>query len=236
MVDLDRWLLRPGPQRVVADALFSGWRWASRMGTAGAGTRHAARFQHVGAGAAFSWPPGPTMGERWVRVGDAALVGPEVALSVGMWPDEDLRPADGWVIRIGDRVNLGRRCALVGRCRIDIGADVTFAPGVYVTDHNHRYADHSTPIARQWVDEAPVRIGAGTWLGTGAVVLPGTDIGANVVVAAHAVVRGGVPDRCVIAGSPARVVRRWDAAAGAWDPPLKEGEGDAEAPPGWDGG
>ncbi len=234
MIDFDRWVLRPRTQRVLADGLFSAWRWASRIGTAGPGTRHAGRFQHVGEGAAFSWPPGPTMGERWVRIGAAALVGPEVALSVGMWPDEALEPDEGWVIRIGDRVNVGRRCAFVGRCRIDVGADVTFAPGVYVTDHNHRYADPTTPIARQWVDEAPVRIGAGSWLGAGAVVLPGTDIGANVVVAAHAVVRGDVPDRCVVAGSPAKVVRRWDDDAGAWDPPIPNGEADAAPPPGWE--
>jgi acetyltransferase-like isoleucine patch superfamily enzyme len=41
------------------------------------------------------------------------------------------------------------------------------------------------------------------------VVLPGADIGEHVVVAAGAVVRGTVPDRCVVAGVPARIVRRW---------------------------
>ena len=231
MVDLDRWTLRPRPQRAIADALFDAWRWAARMGTAGPGTRHARRFGAVGAGSAFSFPPGPTMNSRWVHIGEATLIGPEVTLSVGMWPDEPLAPDAGWVVRFGDRVNVGRRCAFVGRVGIDVGDDVTFAPGVYVTDHNHRYADVRTPIAKQWVDEAPVRIGPGCWLGTGAVVLPGTTIGANVVVAAGSVVRGEVPDRCVVAGSPAKVVRRWDDGAGAWDPPLDD---DAPTPPpGW---
>jgi serine acetyltransferase len=42
------------------------------------------------------------------------------------------------------------------------------------------------------------------------VILPGAAIGRNVVVAAGSVVRGDVPDHCVVAGVPARVVRRLD--------------------------
>jgi len=64
-------------------------------------------------------------------------------------------------------------------------------------------------------------IGAGSWLGAGAIVLPGTCIGRNVVVAGGSVVRGHVPDRCVVAGVPARVVRVYTDAEG-WAPPLSE--------------
>jgi acetyltransferase-like isoleucine patch superfamily enzyme len=55
-------------------------------------------------------------------------------------------------------------------------------------------------------------------------VLPGADIGRNVVVAAGAVVRGVIPDRCVIAGVPARVVREYVPGSG-WKPP-EPGPGD----------
>ena len=57
-------------------------------------------------------------------------------------------------------------------------------------------------------------IGAGTWIGHGVVILPGTRIGRNVVVAAGAVVRGEVEDHAVVAGSPARVVRRLEPGVG----------------------
>jgi len=65
--------------------------------------------------------------------------------------------------------------------------------------------------------EAAVRIGSGSWLGANAVILPGAQIGEHVVVAAGAVVRGEVPDRCVVAGVPARVVRRWVEGRGWLD-------------------
>jgi hypothetical protein len=64
-------------------------------------------------------------------------------------------------------------------------------------------------IGRQMPLNAAVRIGAGSWLGAGAVVLPGACIGRNVVIAAGSVVRGTVPDHCVVAGVPARVVRSY---------------------------
>ena len=55
----------------------------------------------------------------------------------------------------------------------------------------------------------------GLWLGHGAVVLPGSRIGKHVVVAAGAVVPAGeVPDFSVVAGVPARVVRRYEPGEG----------------------
>ena len=85
---------------------------------------------------------------------------------------------------------------------------------MYVTDQNHAYEDLDQPIGRQWPVEAPVSIGEGSWLGAHVVVLPGSQIGRHVVVAAGAVVRGRVPDRSVVAGVPAREVRRWYAGRG----------------------
>jgi carbonic anhydrase/acetyltransferase-like protein (isoleucine patch superfamily) len=221
--------------RLLADGLVAAWCWAARAGTVGPESRHARRFAAVGAGTAFVFPPGVTMGQRWIQIGQATLVGPGVVLSAGMWPDEPLAPEAGWVVRIGNRCNLGRGTSLIGRVGIDVGDDVTFGPGVYVTDHNHDYAHPRVPISHQWVVEAPVRIGPGCWFGVGAVVLPGASIGSHVAVAAGSVVRGEIPDRCVIAGSPARVVRRWNEDRGNWDPPLPPGRGIAgeNAPPGW---
>jgi len=56
--------------------------------------------------------------------------------------------------------------------------------------------------------ERPVSIGDGSWLGHGSVVLPGARIGKHVVVAANSVVTGVLPDNCVAAGVPARVIKQ----------------------------
>ncbi len=58
------------------------------------------------------------------------------------------------------------------------------------------------------VPERPVSIGNGSWLGHGTVVLPGAHIGDHVVIGANSVVTGDIPDNCVAAGVPARILKR----------------------------
>ena len=172
----------------------------------------------MGPGSCIAFPPGAVFGERFITIGAGTLVGPHVSLAVGMGPDEPLSVPGGIVVTIGERCVIGRGTSIVGRCRIVIEDDVTTAPNVYITDHNHSYTDLTIPIGRQWPVEDPVRVGAGSWLGTGVVVLPGADIGRHVTVAAGSVVRGTVPDYAVVAGVPARVVRRHVDGEG-WVPP-----------------
>ena len=109
---------------------------------------------------------------------------------------------------------LGTRTTITAHERIEIGDAVFFGQNVFVTDASHGYQDPGLPIGRQWGPHQPVSIGAGTWVGHGAVILPGARIGRNVVVAAGAVVRGTVEDFAVVAGSPARVVRRLEPGVG----------------------
>ena len=220
-------------RRQAADGLIRCWEVASRYGTAGSTSRYAHRFHHVGEGTALGFPPGARLGEEWIHIGNDTLIGPNVALSVGLWAGDNLEPEDGYVLRIGDRCNIGRGGSIAARVGIDIGDDVTFAPNVFITDHNHDYGQPRIPIKLQWVIEEPVRIGAGCWLGVGVVVLPGTTIGTNVAVAAGSVVRGEIPDRCVIAGVPAKVIRRWDDDKQCWDPPPSRSLGIDDIPTGW---
>jgi acetyltransferase-like isoleucine patch superfamily enzyme len=144
------------------------------------------------------------------------MIGAQVTLCAGMMPGHDLGPDP--VMRVGDRCVIGRGSHIVAHHSILIGDDVFTGPYVYITDQNHSYEDTCAPIGRQWPVNAAVSIGAGTWLGTGAVILPGSAIGRNVVVAAGSVVRGKVPDLCVVAGVPAKIVREYVPGVG-WSRP-----------------
>jgi len=116
------------------------------------------------------------------------------------------------VVTIGDRVLIGKGSGIVGHQSVEIGDDVFTGHHVYITDANHGYEDPRLPIGAQFAPSRPVRIGAGSWLGHGAVVLPGATIGAHVVIGAGAVVTGEIPDHSVAVGNPARVVRTTDPA------------------------
>lgn len=203
-------------------------RWAGGIGPT---HRAARRFASFGEGSLLCFPPGDSSGHEHIAIGAHSLVAANVTMSVGMAPGQPL-PAgvSSPVLRIGDRVLIGRGSHLVAHHTIEIGDDVITGPSCYVTDQNHVYADPDVPIGQQWPTNDPVRIGSGSWLGAGCVILPGTTLGRNTVVGAGAVVRGTFPDHAVLAGIPARVVRRYSPDDG-WDPALRDVH--IETPPGW---
>jgi acetyltransferase-like isoleucine patch superfamily enzyme len=205
-------------RRTVAWHLVHRLRQAvERAGAITVDTPAGREFAAFGPGSVIGFPPAALYNQRWIEIGAGTLVAPQVSLSAGMLPGQDLgeRP----VLRIGDRCVIGRGSHIIAHYSIVIGDDVFTGPYVYITDQNHGYTDPDVPIGRQWPSNAAVAIGPGSWLGAGVIVLPGACIGRNVVVAAGSVVRGKVPDHCVIAGVPARVVREYVAGHG-WSRPL----------------
>ena len=175
-------------------------------GTVTAESAAGLRFAAFGPGSLMAFPTGAVYGEGWIEVGDKTMIAELVTMCAGMAPGHDLGPDP--VLRVGNGCVIGRGSHIVAHHSIEIGDDVFTGPYVYITDQNHQYEDIDTPIGRQWPVNSAVRIGAGSWLGTGTVILPGAAIGRNVVIAAGSVVRGTVPDNCVVAGVPAKVVRQ----------------------------
>jgi acetyltransferase-like isoleucine patch superfamily enzyme len=192
----------------VADLIQQAWGFAVRRGSIRAGTRAARRFARFGADSEVTFPSTALMGEQRIAIGSRTLVGPHATLSAGM--PSTAHEAGRPIVTIGDRCLLGKGIGVVGHERIEIGDDVFTGHFVYITDQNHGYEDLTLPVGVQLWRNAPVHVGPGSWLGHGSVVLPGTVLGRNTVVAAGAVVSGEFPDHCVVAGVPARIVRRHD--------------------------
>jgi acetyltransferase-like isoleucine patch superfamily enzyme len=220
----------PRTRRIASRVINRAWDLVTVLGVVASGDALSRRFGHMGEGSSIAFPPGATFGERWISIGDGTMIGPHVSLAAGMYgeyfPDDT-----GPIVSIGNRVAIGRGSTILGRARIEIGDDVMTGPHVYITDHNHTYDDLDVPIGRQWFADAAVSIGEGSWIGAGVIVLPGAQIGRHVTVAGGAVVRGEIPDNAVVAGVPARVVRRYVQGEG-WDPPLSR---EVETPDGWFG-
>jgi acetyltransferase-like isoleucine patch superfamily enzyme len=198
----------PAPlRRALARLIHRAWDVAGELGAIGPDDPQGLRFGRMGRGACLLFPQGAIYNEHHIHIGAETMVGPNTCITAGMAPGQEM-PTDP-VVSIGSRCIIGRGSHIVGHWCIEIGDDIQTGPYVYITDQNHSYADPVEPIGRQWPTEAAVRIGSGSWLGANVVVLPGAQIGEHVVVAAGAVVRGVIPDRCVVAGVPARIVRRW---------------------------
>jgi serine acetyltransferase len=208
-------------QAATADLIHACWRWIQQAGSVTAGSAAGRRFASFGPRSLLAFPTGAVFGQAWIDIGDQTMIAEQVSLSAGIVPGHDL--GDAPVLRIGHRCVIGRGSHIVAHHSITIGDDVFTGPYVYITDQNHGYEDAEQPIGRQWPVNAAVSIGPGSWLGAGVVVLPGSAIGRNVVVAAGSVVRGQVPDHCVVAGVPAKIVREFVPGAG-WSPRRDNGQ------------
>ena len=105
---------------------------------------------------------------------------------------------------LGSGSFVGHHSTIAAHELVDIGAHTYLAELVSVRDHDHAVGE--SPSGAD-VSVASVIIGADSWIGAKVTVLRGARIGAQCVVGANAVVRGGIPDRTVAVGIPARVVR-----------------------------
>lgn len=190
--------------RARSDAFSDAYDWFGRRAAIVPGTRRANRFAAYGSGTIICFPPIALFGEGSIRLGNDTIIGPQVALSAGMTPGQDL--LHDHIVTIGDRCRIGRHASIAGHLEIVIEHDVYFGPGVFVTDQNHSVDDATMPIGRQSSPERPVRIGAGSWLGANVVVLPGVTIGAHTAVGAGSVVTTDLPPNSVAVGAPARII------------------------------
>ncbi len=113
--------------------------------------------------------------------------------------------------RLGDGVYVGRGCSIGWA---DIGDGALLADGVQVPSggRQHGAADGGRPFRDRPQEFRRVEIGAGAWVGAGAIVM--ADVGRGAIVGAGAVVREPVPAGALAAGVPAAVVRRSDEPSG----------------------
>jgi len=112
---------------------------------------------------------------------------------------------------IGERAYIGPRCHLGWAV---IGDNALLAAGVHVPSgaKTHGIEDLKVSIRDQPAVKSPVTIGAGTWIGSAAIVM--ADVGHDTVIAAGAVVTRPIPDYTIAGGVPARVLRHRDPRFG----------------------
>lgn len=105
---------------------------------------------------------------------------------------------------LDENVYVGPRCQLG---LVHLERDVLLAANVQIPSggKTHYFDDPDRPIREQGGERTMVTVGAGAWIGTGAIVL--ADVGRGTVVAAGAVVTKPLPDNVIAAGVPARVIR-----------------------------
>jgi len=109
-------------------------------------------------------------------------------------------------LSLGKNVHLGEYVHIRAGGGVTIGDNVAIAAHVAIASQGHP-TDLPRCQGRHWrITEAPVVIEDDVWVGSGAIILPGTRVGRGAVVAAGAVVSRDVPALSIVAGVPARPI------------------------------
>lgn len=143
-------------------------------------------------------------GHTVIHVGDDVSFSGRLAIQSGRFND---RPT----LRIGDRTSIGNNVSITCNQEVTIEDDVLIASDCKISDYDGHPSSLDMRIASGLPDPKdirPVRICRGAWIGVGASILKGVTIGAGSIVGANSIVTHDVPPCCVVAGSPAKVVKR----------------------------
>lgn len=155
-------------------------------------------------------------GRRQISFGKGLTTGVNVRIDA-------FSPVNTLVIFFGNNIQINDAVHIAAIERVEIGDNTLIASRVFISDHNHgQYnqpdassAPDVAPIDRPLIS-SPVKIGCNVWIGEQVCILPGVNIGDGAIVGAGSIVTKNVPERSIVAGNPARLIRVFDEVSGEW--------------------
>jgi len=124
---------------------------------------------------------------------------------------------------IGENCEIGDNVHIVALEKVEIGNNVLMASKIFISDTNHgcykgenQDSPDIAPNDRKLVT-FPVKIGNNVWIGENAVILAGSEIGNGCIVGANAVVSGKFGNNLIIAGIPAKEIKKWCEKKKSWE-------------------
>jgi maltose O-acetyltransferase len=122
----------------------------------------------------------------------------------GLWLEPPFFCDYGYNIHTGKNVFFNFNCVVLDVMKVEIGDHVLVGPNAQIYTATHPL---DAKTRNSWLEYAkPVTIGNNVWIGGGAIICPGVNIGDGAVIAAGAVVTKSVPSNVVVGGNPARII------------------------------
>jgi len=132
-------------------------------------------------------------------------------------------------VEIGRKTVFGQECTISAFDHVRIGDECVIADRAMFIDFDHGVVEVERPIRAQGIYTRPVVVGSNVWIGYGACILRGVEVGDNSIIGTNAVVTKDVPANAVVGGVPARVLRMRDAPQELrWQNPVEPAAPDAD--------
>lgn len=112
----------------------------------------------------------------------------------------------GFNIEVGKNLFTNYNCTILDVAKVKIGDNVLIGPNVSIYTAGHPI--HADTRKTGYEYGAPITIGDNVWIGGNSIILPDVTVGSNSVIAAGSVVTKDVPEWTVVAGNPARVIKK----------------------------
>lgn len=154
---------------------------------------------------------------RGVRIGTGSYISPRAVIQEHARIDIGQRTLvgrhvelvpQGGSITIGSDCSLNNHVVLYGAGGITVQDGCRIATGVVIVAFNHGVDDLSLPIRCQPITARGVVVENDVWIGAHSILLDGVTVGSGSVIGAGSVVTRDVPEYAMVAGNPARVLRR----------------------------
>ena len=129
---------------------------------------------------------------------------------------------EGVTLKFGKNCKLNDRVHIVAHESVTIGDNVLMASNIFISDTSHGSFGENPSSPKEAPDDrilttSPTTIGNNVWVGEGVCIMPGVTLGDGCTVGANAVVTKSFPPNTVLAGSPAKAIKRWNGSLDAWE-------------------
>ena len=156
-------------------------------------------------------------GKKYIKYGKNFTTGTGCRIEAYKFFSDSPKLIIGNNVQINDYVHLACGQSLI------IEDDVLIASKVYISDISHgNYSGENQSFPEEKaknrkIFSKTVKICENVWIGENAIILPGVEIGKNSIIGAESVVTKNVPENCIVAGNPAKIIKKYNFGNKKWE-------------------